>query len=277
MKQKIVYLLIFGCALCSCNNNENPEIKIMSFNIRYDNPDDDENCWNNRKEACIDMINDQKPDVFGIQEGLIHQVCYFDSCLQNYAWIGEGRDSLIKNNEYSAVFYDSTKFNLMKSGTFWLSETPEFASKGWDARYNRIATWVYLKDRNNEKEFLMMNTHFDHKGQIARYESSKLIVDKVKEITHNDSLTVFIMGDFNARPGDELFEPISAYFKSAQKEAPITDQFGTTNGYGSEPEGKIIDYIFYRNATPIHYQTIMKNYGVAYISDHYPITAVFEY
>ncbi len=276
--RKLLISLIAISFLCGCvkSKEDKTTIKIMSFNIRYDEPKDGENNWKFRRLACVNMINDQQPDVFGIQEGLVHQVSFLDSALVDFAYVGEGRDSLIKNNEYTAIFYHTGKFDLIRSGTNWLSETPEVSSKGWDAKYNRIMTWAHLKNKNNNKEFIVLNTHFDHRGAQARVESAKLITQKAAELS-GDTLVTFVVGDFNTLPNDSLLIPIYQYFKSAQSTATQTDSLGTTNEFKVTQEGRIIDYIFYRFATPTLYQTIIKDYGVPYISDHYPIMTVFEY
>ncbi len=263
---------LFGCA----KTENRPTLRIMSFNIRYDEPKDGENNWNFRRQACVDMINDQQPDVFGIQEGLIHQVNFLDSALADFAFVGEGRDSSAKNNEYTALFYTTGKFDLLSSGTNWLSETPEVSSIGWDARFNRIVTWAHLKNKADNKEFVVLNTHFDHLGVKARIESAKLIVQKAAELS-GDTLMTFVVGDFNTLPDDPLLDPIYQYLKSSQSTAAKTDSLGTINGFRVTQKDRIIDYIFYRSATPIQYQTIVKDYGVPYISDHYPIMTIFEY
>lgn len=276
--RKLLIVLITIPFLCGCvkKTEDKTTIKIMSFNIRYDEPNDGENNWKFRRQSCVDMINDQQPDVFGIQEGLVHQVNFLDSALVDFAFVGEGRDSLIKNNEYTAIFYHTSKFDLISSGTNWLSETPEVSSKGWDAKYNRIMTWAHLKNKEDDKEFIVLNTHFDHRGAQARIESAKLIAQKAAELSGNTLMT-FVIGDFNTLPNDELLNPVYEYLQSSQVHAQITDSLGTTNSFKVTQEGRIIDYIFYRFATPVHYQTIIKYYGVPYISDHYPIMTVFEY
>lgn len=286
----VLFYFVLAITLTSCssakkdiisakNNQEKlnlKSLKVMSFNIRYNNPADNQNSWENRRKACVAMINDVQPDIFGVQEALPDQMNYFDSSLINYSWVGVGRDSLITNNEYSAVFFRKDKFELLSSNTFWLSETPDIQSKGWDAKYKRIATWALLKNKQTAEKILMMNTHFDHKGQIARKESAKLLIEKIKQLS-DDKTMVILTGDFNATPKEELFEPISEYMNSSHLKAEITDSLGTTNGFGTEPPGKIIDYIFYRNVIPLKYQTLIKNYGIPYISDHYPIIATFKY
>lgn len=276
--RKLFIVIITIPFLFSCvKKTENKTtLRVMSFNIRYDEPKDGENNWKFRRQACVDMINDQQPDVFGIQEGLIHQVNFLDSALADFAFVGEGRDSSVKNNEYTALFYNTGKFDLLSSGTNWLSETPEVSSRGWDAKYNRIVTWAHLKNKSNNKKFIVLNTHFDHRGVQARIESAKFIVQKAAELS-GDTLMTFVIGDFNTLPNDSLLDPIYQYLESSQSTAAITDSLGTTNEFKVTQEGKIIDYIFYRFATPLQYQTIVKDYGVPYLSDHYPIMTIFEY
>lgn len=280
MKKTILIIcstMLFGFIYAACQSSQPEQISVMSFNIRYDEPKDSTNRWDNRKEACVNMLLEWKPDLFGIQEGLPHQVVYLDSALTQYAYIGMGRDSLHpQTNEYAAIFYRTDKFRLLANHSFWLSKTPQILSTGWDAKYPRIATWAIFEHLSDGKKILYLNTHLDHKGMQAVCESAKLIVETIQQLA-GDSLTVFVTGDFNARPEHLLFQPILSYMKSAQENAPLTDSIGTTNGYGKEPDGKIIDYIFYRNATPIQYQTITKNYGIPYISDHYPIITTFNY
>jgi len=281
----ILTIILAGCGSVKSditsgkNNLENLKVKslrVMTFNIRYKNPMDSQNSWENRRKACVTMINDMQPDIFGVQEALPDQMNYFDSTLINYSWVGVGRDSLIENNEHAAVFFRKDKFELLSSNTFWLSETPDIQSKGWDAKYKRIATWILLKNKQTGEEMLMMNTHLDHKGQIARKESVKLLIKRIKQLS-NDNTIVVLTGDFNATPNEELLEPILRYMNSSHQKAPITDSIGSTNGFGTEPPGKIIDYIFYRNLISLKYQTLIKNYGIPYISDHYPVIADFKY
>jgi len=251
-------------------------LKIISFNIRYDNPKDGVYVWNNRKNACAEMIKTYSPDVLGVQEALDNQIEDLEKLLPQYARIGEAREPGGENNEYSAIFYKKDKYEFVKGGTFWLSETPEVVSRGWDAKYNRIATWVHLKDLRLQKEFLYLNTHLDHRGKKARIESARLIVKKMKEVAL-DSLPVFVSGDFNALPNDTLFTPLKAHMKDVRMEINPADSTQTTNGWGKEAKYKVIDYIFFNNAEPTGYKVITDNFGIPFISDHYPIIGTFVY
>lgn len=280
IKPILITVVLISMLLTSCNNNcddceeINQEIKIMSFNIRYDNEADGINKWSNRKEACIQMIEQKNPSVFGIQEGQYHQVQYLNENLSNYSYAGIGRDA-VNDGEFSAVFYLKDRFELIETNTFWLSETPEIPSIGWDAALKRIATWVHLRDQETQKSFYVFNTHFDHVGNSARNNSASLIVDKVEEIAGGNA-TTFITGDFNAiLTQQSVFSSILSVFDNAQTNAPVTDNKTTFNSWGSS--NSTIDFIFYNEAEILTYETIDQDFGVPYISDHYPILSSFKY
>ncbi len=286
-KNNCIYLLalaIFCSLITSCNkcydcNEMSQKIAVMSFNIRYDNPEDGVNKWNNRKEACLLMINDKLPSIFGIQEGLSHQVQYLNENLPNYAYIGVGRDDGSMAGEYCAIFYQKEQFEEVETNTFWLSETPNIPSVGWDAALERIVTWAHLKDIENQKSIFIFNTHFDHEGNNARKNSAKLLSEKIKEITQGN-YPVFITGDFNALLSQkQVFNLILEEHSNAQTTAPITDNKKTYNVWGALGGllSRTIDFIFYNNVEIISYETITKKYGVPYISDHYPIISKFYY
>lgn len=268
-------ILMFSCGAEKKGTEVEP-LSIISFNIRYDNPDDGEHAWENRKEACLSMFKELRPDIFGLQEALETQLEYLKDSLSQYQTVGLGRDPKSDKNEYCPVFFLKDKFELLDSKTFWLSETPEMPSKGWDSKYNRIATWVHLKDRKTSKEVIYLNTHFDHKGKLARYESSKLLIESLKSIGEN-SVPILVSGDFNALPNDSLFIPIKDYLQDLRMTVASNDSMQTTNGWGTEPPSKVIDYIFFKQIEPVSYTVITKNYSVPYISDHYPILGTFKY
>lgn len=279
----ISVLLLLLTSFFSCNNKKTPApeeqkdtLKLISFNIRYDNPLDGEHRWENRRDACARMIDTYLPDAFGVQEALVNQLEELDLLLPDYTWVGEGRNPGMESNEHTAIFFRKNKFMLTGSNTFWLSETPDTISRGWDARYNRTATWVKLYNQETGKEFVFMNTHLDHKGQIARSESTKLIVEKLRAIS-GDSIPVFVAGDFNALPSDTLFIPLKKWLKDTRMEIAPADSTQTTNGWGNEPPHKVIDYLFFQGANPLGYKVITENFGVPYISDHYPIEGIYIY
>lgn len=270
-----ILLVLSGCRTKKIpNSGSKSEITIMSFNIRLDIPSDGENRWDLRKEACISMIHDKAADVFGIQEGLPNQVQYLEDKLEAYAKVGIGRDDAT-DGEACAVFYLKEKYHLLDSNTFWLSETPEKSSFGWDAACRRIVTWVHLKEKFTQKTFYVFNTHFDHMGPMARKNSALLLVDKINEIADSGSI-VFITGDFNAVPTDPILEPILEHYAESGRTSQKTDTVYTYNNWSKLP-GTRIDFIFYKNATALEYQTIDEDFGVPYISDHYPVMTRFAY
>ena len=157
-------------------------LKVMSFNIRLNVDSDKENSWTNRKQDVADLLTYYHPDYFGVQEALPDQMKDIKNGLKNYDYVGVGRDDGKEKGEFSAIFYDTDRLQVLKSDTFWLSETPEKPSKGWDAALNRICTYAVFRDKKSKKEFMALNLHFDHIGNIARVKSSELILKKIKEI-----------------------------------------------------------------------------------------------
>ena len=156
---------------------------ICTFNIRYDNPNDTGNLWIDRAPIVANLIRFHEFDVLGLQEALKNQVDDLSKALPEYAAYGIGRDDGRDGGEHSTIFYKKDRFKLIKSGDFWFSETPDKPGKGWDATCcNRICTWVYLEDLKTKKQFYTFNVHFDHQGVMARKESSKLILQKIKQI-----------------------------------------------------------------------------------------------
>lgn len=276
--KSLVFILL---VLCGCSKEVyeftgEHDISVMSFNLRYDTEEDGDNKWDNRKDACVKMIKETKPSIWGIQEGLLRQLNFLEENLTDYKYVGVGRDDGHSSGEYSAIFYLKDRFELLENNTFWLSETPDEPSYGWDADCRRIVTWAHLKDLDSDKTLFVFNTHFDHIGKTAREESAKLLVRKIKEIA-DDGATVFITGDFNALIRNSIFEPIVNEYYSARRFAEKTDNIKSFNFYGRWYLSRNIDFIFYKNAKALAFRTVSENYGVEYISDHYPIITHFNY
>ena len=278
---------IFKCAICAIVGliacigcMEKPvDIKVISYNIRLSTKSDGDNWWENRKQASINMINEEKPTIFGLQEALPVQVEYLAENLPEYAYIGVGRDDGKQKGEFMAIFYRNDEVELLDGGTFWLSETPDTPSRGWDAACFRSCTWTKLKMKSNGKIFAYLNTHLDHVGKEARKEGLALIAKRAQEIV-SDDMPVFLTADFNAVTSNPIFEPVKAIMKDAREEAPETDRRATINFYQPGNEDKadwIIDHIFFRGATPKTFKVLRdKNYGAPYISDHYPVVLEAE-
>lgn len=252
------------------------ELTVMSFNIRNSGSDTDEHQWNNRKAACLAMINDVQPAIIGMQEVRPDQKTYFDDNLKNYITIGVARDGSGSSTEYSSVCFRSDIFSMQNSGTFWLSDTPDFMSKGWDGACYRICTWAKLKIKSSGKELFFFNTHLDHKGTEAQEKGLLLIKERIKSIA-GENASVILTGDFNMKPDNANIVNFGTFMES------IRDQYkngsfynaDTYNGWGSSYS--IIDFIWYKNLSPVSYNVITGKYmGVTYISDHYPITGVYK-
>jgi endonuclease/exonuclease/phosphatase family metal-dependent hydrolase len=277
--KNIFYLVLFFSLSSSTVDRSNLELKIMSFNIRYDNPEDNKNNWKYRKEEVTKIIRSQGVDILGAQEVLANQLKDISEKLPEYNAIGVGRDDGEEKGEFSPIFYKKNKFIVVKSGYFWLSETPDKPSKGWDAACERIATWVQLKDIKTDKMLFVINTHFDHEGIIARQESVKLIKDKVALLS--EGLPLVIMGDFNAEPESTVVKQMLSaaaaitIFDSRSVASKVNGTAWTFNGFGKVPvhQRQIIDYIFVNKDVKVKKHNILSEMvnGI-FISDH---SAVF--
>ncbi len=273
-------ILVFTC-LTSCNKEafkwtSDYDVSIMSFNVRYDEIADGEHKWDNRKEAVVNMWEITRPSVVGIQEGLYHQVEYLERELTDYDYVGVGRDDGHSSGEYAAIFYLKDKYEVVEKGDFWLSETPDVPSLGWDANNIRIVTWVKLKDVHSNQIFYMFNTHFDHKGKKARKESPKLLVNKIKTIV-SEEVPIFITGDLNTWINNSNLRPITNEYYDARRFADYSDNKKSFNYWGKWYANWNIDYIFYKNANALAFRTVTEDFGVPFISDHYPIITHFNY
>ncbi|WP_291802598.1 endonuclease/exonuclease/phosphatase family protein [Lutibacter sp.] len=246
--------------------------KIISYNIRYANNTDKENNWNNRKDKIISLLKNNNPAILGIQEGLIQQIDYIDSCLSNYKYIGIGRDGKNKG-EFSAIFYDSLKYNVIESNTFWLSNTPNKISKGWDAALNRICTYGLFENLKSHKKVWIFNTHFDHIGKIARKNSVQLILTKINEI-NTTNFPLILMGDLNLTPEEAPIQLLKSSLDDGLElsNTPLIGPKGTFNGFSLDEISKKIDYFFTKNLTILSYTHINDlEISKSHISDHLPI------
>lgn len=266
--------------LCSCSKPAH-ELKVISFNIRYNSYEniDGENGWPNRKGAVVRMIREEHPAAIGLQEALIDQLMYLDSCLPEYRRIGVGRDDGKEDGEFMAIYYDTTQMELAGQNIWWLSETPHEPSRGWDAACNRMVTEAVLRDRKSGKEFVYLNTHLDHVGQVARAEGAKYIAS----LLDNTCSPVILGGDMNSTIDDTIF---NAFYNVGMKPArDLTDStsnaitynaFGGCDQSGNGVDGKVIDHFFVKDLKVVSFRTLNGDYGVPYISDHYPIEIIIS-
>lgn len=270
--KKILCALLIAFTFISCNNKL-LELNVMSFNIRYDNPEDSLNNWQYRKEIAAQIIKDQNVDIFGAQEVLVNQLNDLKSLLPEYNTIGVGREDGVEKGEYSAVFYKKARFKEVKSGYFWLSEMPEIAgSLGWDGACERIATWAVLEDLETKKQLFFINTHLDHVGKIARKEGVTLLLLRTKELSNG--LPVIITGDFNAAPQSDVIKHVTesgefVHSKDIAQHKEGTDW--TFHGFGEVPEERreFIDYVFVsKNIHVTEHKVLPEKLNDKYISDH---------
>jgi len=250
-------------------------ISIMTYNVRYGLADDGDNSWNNRKEFLASQINFYNPDIFGTQEGLPFQIEFINSQLPDHSFIGQSRDADGKG-EYSAIFYNHKKFEILKQVTFWLSPSPLVPSKGWDAAYPRICTYGLFKDKETNNKFWVINTHFDHVGKIAREKSAQMILKKIKEINTKNYPLIF-MGDLNAEPNSNPIAKLNSELNDA-KAISIEKPFGPSGTFNAfkfnEPVTKRIDYIFISKNNTIKvnkYAVLSDSKDLKYPSDHLPV------
>jgi endonuclease/exonuclease/phosphatase family metal-dependent hydrolase len=272
MKTNILFIIISVLTIATINAQTT---KVMSYNIRYDNPNDGENSWVNRKELLCSQLAFYEPDVFGIQEALPNQVQDISNALPKYTFVGIARDGIGKG-ESSNIFFKKDKFKLLEQNTFWLSETPEIISKGWDAALNRICTYALLKENKTKQIFWIFNTHLDHQGEIARTKGIALILYKIKML-NTQNYPVIFMGDFNSEPTEERIINLKTKMIDSQEiseEKPFGPS-GTFNAFKhNEPVLKKIDYIFLSKESNIKvykYAVLSDSKDLKYPSDHLPV------
>ena len=257
----------------SAKNEKNSGLKVISYNIRVGSAGDGTNSWQYRYPASAMMIDDQKPDIFGLQEALSYQKEYLEEILPDYKSVGVPRDDGKKEGEIMAIFWNKKTVKLLKWGTYWLSETPDKPSFGWDAECRRTATWALMKDKKTGRKFFYVNTHLDHVGWEARKNGLALIVRNIAEM-NPEGFPMVLTGDFNMRIERPEFDDLKKQMKNAREVAFTTDHHNTFNGWGKEKES-IIDYIWFSGfSSCTEYSTITKPYNNrTFISDHYPISA----
>ena len=273
--KSIIYTAILFCFV---NFSYAQKIKVITYNLRYDNAGDNQNQWKYRTGKVDSLFKKYSPDILGIQEGLNNQVNDVQQMLPDFFHVGVGRDDGKTKGEFSAIFFRKEKFDLIESNTFWLSPTPSIiASKGWDAAITRICTYAKVKYKKNDTEFFVFNTHFDHIGETARQESAKLILQKINEIANG--FPIIVCGDFNSEPNSGGYQTIihsnqpKLFDTYSNKQDSCTFTGFAVNGNIC----KRIDFIFRNeNFTTTNFQIIGDNNGKFYPSDHKPVMAILK-
>ncbi|MBP5770608.1 MAG: endonuclease/exonuclease/phosphatase family protein [Bacteroidaceae bacterium] len=289
MKKTLLFLLGFLFYLGSTAQ----ELTVGSYNIRNKNRNDsiNGNVWQIRSKAIANQIKWERPDIFGTQECLHHQLVDLEALLSGYRWIGIGRDDGKEAGEYSAIFYKPDRVELLEQGNFWLNETPDRPALGWDAACIRICTWGHFRDRKTKKEFYFLNLHMDHVGVKARSESAKLVMERITKMTNGGKKLAVLTGDFNVPQTNELY---SLFTQSGVLKDCYTcakDRFAETGTYNSfDPKTyttERIDHIFVTPSTSVEafavltsgYWTKDTNNQISRrtLSDHYPIFARIKF
>lgn len=275
----LLSILAISCGEIQKSADSTAKLNIMTFNIRYDNPDDSLNNWQYRKERVANSILFYDVDILGTQEVLHNQLEDLKQSLPNYESVGVGREDGKEKGEYSALFYKKNRFSVLESGYFWLSETPEVAgSKGWDGACERIASWAKLKDEKSGKEVLTLNTHLDHVGVVARREGVNLILNKLAEL--GNGLPIILMGDFNARADSDVINQIinksnENHLLDSRTISPVV--YGPSwsfHAFGKIPYEKrsLIDYIFVSKDIEVKtYGVLAETENDEFLSDHTPV------
>lgn len=251
------------------------EARLMSYNIRYDNPADGVNAWPQRKQAVSELLRKHSPDIFGLQEALPHQIAELSLALPEYGWFGVGRDAG-GGGEGVPVFYRKDRFSLLQSDTFWLSETPDRPSRGWDAALNRICSYGQFEDTSSQQRLWVINCHFDHAGQTARLESARLVLSQIETI-NPDGEPLVLMGDFNAEPESPPMVLLKQHLSDSRdsSHSPPTGPSGTFSGFTVDNAAtRRIDYLFTALQDPVEvlqYDVLDDANAGRYPSDHLPI------
>jgi endonuclease/exonuclease/phosphatase family metal-dependent hydrolase len=281
--RKLFILIAFSCCSLFVAAQQS-DLKVMTFNIRYDNPNDGDYSWKNRLPLMKELLQQQAPDIMGFQEALKNQVDGLQEILQGYSWSGVGRDDGKEKGEYSVIFYRANRFTKMDGSTFWLSETPSLpGSRSWNAACTRIVTWVKLKDKKSNNFIFVFNTHFDHASLTAREESAKLLKKKISDIA--GKTTTIITGDFNdtlkSNPVKILTSGTGALVNTQDLSAdpPEGPDYTFINFPFNPKKGNTCDYIFLKNNGTIKvasHQVVTFHKNDKYPSDHMPVCTELE-
>lgn len=254
-------------------------VNVMTFNVRLDYAGDGPNNWQYRKDAAAKVVNIYDVDIMGGQEVLNNQLNDFLERLPEYASIGVGRDDGKDKGEFSPLLYKKDRFTPEKSGTFWISQTPETAgSMGWDAACTRVASWAILKDKKSGKRIFAINTHLDHMGLTARKEGARLLISKINELS--EGLPVVLTGDFNDISTSDAVKNITDITQKGHLAdskliaAKASGSNWTFHDFGRQPvdQRQRIDYIFVsKQINVLDYEVLPDTLNDVFVSDHKPV------
>ena len=273
--KKINKIILVVFLLFASGSFYGQNLKIMTYNIRLDVASDGENAWPKRKDYFASQIQFYSPDVFGVQEATPGQVTDIASALPNYNKFGVGREEG-GTGEACTIYYKKDRFKVEQSNTFWLSETPNVVSRGWDAACNRVCTYGLFKDLKTKKTFWVFNLHLDHMGEEARIKGVQLALKKISEL-NTKKYPAFLMGDFNSEPDTKQIAEIKKVMddtRDVSKEKPFGPS-GTFNDFKhNEPVTLLLDYIFVSKNSGLKIQkhaVLSDSKDLKYPSDHLPV------
>ncbi len=250
-------------------------LTLISYNIRYDNPKDGVNAWENRKQNVVALLKTQNPDVFCVQEVTQTQKDYLETQFPDFGLVGVGRADGWLGGEMVNIFYAKNRLEKISNGDFWLSDTPDIiGSCTWGNRLPRLASWICLWDKVEERTFFVFNTHFDHESLEARQKSATLIYQKINEIAGEN--LAFLTGDFNLTPSENTYKMLASCFSDLCHIAPISPkQITTFNNFGARGVSNMwIDYIFCNQKTNLQvesFEVIDTKIDNRFPSDHFPL------
>jgi endonuclease/exonuclease/phosphatase family metal-dependent hydrolase len=288
---RIVVITVFSFSLVgpATRGDQPAALRVMTFNIRFNNSGDGENAWPHRKEKVASMVRLYAADVVGMQEALRSQIDELAKMLPTHDWVGVGRNDGKDAGEFTPIFYRRDRLELLDKNTFWLSDTPEkVGSRGWDAALPRIVTWTKFKDKESQREFFVLNTHFDHRGVLARLNSAKLLRAKTTEIAKN--LPAVAIGDLNCTAGSAPYQwligtPSEGAAPDLATEKRLVDAASiskhpphgpttTWNGFAELVPGRKIDHIFVHGRVIVEQHAILADHWDGrWPSDHLPVLA----
>lgn len=286
--------------------SEHEPFRVMTFNIRFDNPGDGEHVWANRRDKVASMLRLHQADIAGLQEALRNQIDELAKLLPQYEWMGVGRSDGKDGGEFTPIFYRRDRFDVLDRGDFWLSETADKpGSKSWDSALPRIVTWARFRDKASKREFYVYNTHFDHLGLRARLESAELLRERAEAAAKETP--VIVMGDFNCieqsppywwltgRMTPEVLQEVERAYETKQslesiatklipkedavlRDAKTVSKHGhhgpmtTWNGFRALVPGRKIDHIFVTSRVNVLQHAILADHWDGkFPSDHLPV------
>lgn len=271
----LILLICLSGSNVSGQSKKQTPFNIITYNIRMNTPDDGQNAWPLRKEKVAGLLKFHGADIFNVQEALPEQMDDLVNMFPDFDHVGVGRDDGKRAGEHMAIFYSKKRFSKIEDGMFWLSETPEKPGIGWDAACNRTCTWIKLKDNITGKKFFVLDTHLDHRGNKAREEGAKLIINRISEI-NKENLPLILTGDFNLVRDSSPIQSILKVLDDAHDKSVTTPYGpeGTSGGFAVKAKSRTIDFIFVnKKVTVLRHGVLSDSFNMFHPSDHLPVLA----